>query len=239
MTRVLALAILLGLSAGCSSGQNAECRWPDEPPRPLNLSVRADADHLRHDIELVEELSVRFADASPLGPGPLKQRYRVDNCYDPLMASLVARHGVSMADVLAAQSRLGERGLNLVVNLPVALFFIVMSVLALRAIRRRFAADELLPIAGATLAAGIAVPFVTVAAGRLWQMLNETIRVGNGHLGGQRGLRLPWVQHSAEYFLIAVAGFAVIALVYFVTQGSSGGRGSVRPAADAGLRASR
>jgi hypothetical protein len=45
-------------------------------------------------------------------------------------------------------------------------------------------------------------------------MISETIRVGNGHLGGQRGLRLPWIQHSGEYFLIAMAAFAVIAIVH-------------------------
>src|SRR5689334_16027455 len=106
MARSLAIVIAIAAALGCSSGQNTECRWPDEPPRILNLEVDADARHLAQDIELVEELSVRFADASPLGPGPEKQRYKVERCYDPLMAALVSRHGVTMPDVIAAQSRL-------------------------------------------------------------------------------------------------------------------------------------
>jgi hypothetical protein len=63
------------------------------------------------------------------------------------------------------------------------------------------------------MVAGIGVCGITVGAGRVWQMLSETIRVGNGHLGGQRGLRLPWVQHSGKYFLIAIGAFALIALL--------------------------
>ena len=215
MTRACAAVMVVTAAVGCGSGRNTECRWPDEPARLLNLGVAADAQHLRDDIELVEELSVRFADASALGPGPQKQQYRIEKCYDPLMAALVARHGVSMADVAAAQSRLGDRGLNLVVNGPVALFFIAATIFSLRWIGRRFAADERSAIAGATLVAGLVVPAITVGVGRIWQMLSETIRIGNGHLGGQRGLRLPWVQHSAEYFVITVAGFAVIALLYY------------------------
>ena len=240
MNRRLGVALVVAMAAACSSGQNSECRWPDDPPRLLNLALGADAQHLSRDIELVEELAVRFADASTLGPGPLKQQYRVERCYDPLMSGLVARHGVTMSDVRSAQSRLGDRGLNLVVNLPVALLFIVISIFALRTIRRRFSPDEPLAIAGATLFAGVAVPAFTVGVGRIWQMLSETIRVGNGHLGGQRGLRLPWVQHFAEYGVIAVAAFAVLAVVYFVTaRGSWGGSESAPPAASGGLHGGR
>ena len=61
--------------------------------------------------------------------------------------------------------------------------------------------------------AGLAVPAVTVGVGRVWQMISETIRIGNGHLGPQRGLRLPWIQHSSEYFLIAIAGFVLMAVM--------------------------
>jgi hypothetical protein len=213
MRCIFPLAIIAVLG-GCGSGQDGDCRWPEDPARRLDLHVHEDMQHLRRDIELVEELSVRFADASSLGPGPVKQQYRIEKCYDPLMAGIVARHGVAMSDVLAVQSRAGERGLNLVVNIPVAVFFSIMTVAALRAIRRRFAADERLAILGSISLAGLAISAITIGAGRIWQMISETIRVGNGHLGGQRGLRLPWIQHSGEYFLIAMAAFAVIAIVH-------------------------
>jgi hypothetical protein len=215
MTRASFLAVIVFVTCGCSSGQNTKCRWPDEPARVLDPNVDADAQHLMRDVELVEELSVRFADASNLGPGSDKQRYRIERCYDPLMSALITRHGVSTADVHRAQSRIGERGLNLIVNAPVAIFFGVATIAVLRWIRRRFARDERLARVGATTLAGLAVPAVTVGAGRIWQMISETIRVGNGHLGGQRGLRLPWVQHSNEYFMIAVAAFALMAMLYY------------------------
>jgi hypothetical protein len=175
--------------------------------------------HLMRDIELIEELSVRFADASSLGPGPDKQRYRIDRCYDPLMKGVMARHGVSSEAVIEAQSRLGQRGLNLAVNVPVAMLFAILTMAALRWIRRRFAADERAAISSATAVAAVVVPAVTIGAGRVWQMLSEAIRVGNGHLGGQRGLRLPWVQHSMEYFLVAVIAFVLIAAVYHARAG--------------------
>jgi hypothetical protein len=207
----LAIIVVLG---GCGSRHNADCRWPEDPARRLDLQVHQDMEHVRRDIELVEELSVRFADASSLGPGPVKQQYRIEKCYDPLMAAIVDRHGVAMSDVLAVQARAGERGWNLVVNIPVAVFFSVMTIVALRAIRRRFAADERLAIFGSISLAGLGISAITIGAGRIWQMISETSRVGNGHLGGQRGLRLPWIQHSSEYFVIAMAAFAVIAIVH-------------------------
>jgi hypothetical protein len=49
-------------------------------------------------------------------------------------------------------------------------------------------------------------------------MLSEAIRIGNGHLGGQRGLRLPWVQYSFEYFIALWVGFLIIAVVYHASH---------------------
>ena len=210
-------ALVLSLSAalGCSSGQNTECRWPDEAPRLLDLRIEDDAAHLMQDVELAEELSVRFADESEFGPGPARQRLRVERCYNPLVAGIMTRHGVSMADVLGAQRRIGERGLNLIVNVPVAAFFSVATLLVLRNIRRRFdGAGEHVAVAAASVISAVFVAGLTTGVGRVWQMLWETIRIGNGHLGGQRGLRLPWVQHSFEYFVVALVAFLVIAALY-------------------------
>jgi hypothetical protein len=214
MRRSLAPVIGLVAAFGCSSGQNTDCRWPEEPPRRLDLRSDADAAHLRADVELAEELSVRFADRSGTGPGPLRQRLRLEKCFDPLTAGIVARHGVSMADVLGAQARIGERGLNLVVNLPVLAFFTVSTMFVLRATRRRFGVEERVAIVAASAISAVAVAGLTTGFGRVWQMTSEAIRIGNGHLGGQRGLRLPWVQYSFEYFIVALAAFLLIALLY-------------------------
>ena len=214
MKRALAF-LVIAAALGCSSGQNTDCRWPDESPRILDLRADADASHLMQDVELAEELSVRFADESEFGPGPQRQRLRVERCYDPLVAGIMARHGVSMADVLDAQQRIGERGLNLVVNAPVAAFFGFLTLIVLRRIRRRFSgADERVAVAIASTIAAVFVAGLTTGVGRVWQMVSETIRIGNGHLGGQRGLRLPWVQHTFEYFIVASVAFLVIAVLY-------------------------
>ena len=215
MRRTIAPAIVLAAVLGCSSGQNAECRWPEEPPRQLDLRSKADAAHLMADVELAEELSVRYADNSGTGPGPLRQRLRVEKCFEPLMAGIVARHGVSMADVLGAQARIGERGLNLIVNVPVIAFFAVSTMLVLRWMRRRFAGEERVAIAVASTISAVAVAGLTTGVGRVWQMTSEAIRIGNGHLGGQRGLRLPWVQHTFEYFIVGLAAFLLIALLHY------------------------
>jgi hypothetical protein len=215
MPRRLAPAIVLVAAIGCGSAQNTECRWPDEPARQLDLRSDADADHLIVDVELAEELSVRFADNSGTGPGPLRQRLRLEKCFEPLMSGIAFRHGVPLSEVLAAQARVGERGLNLIVNVPVTVFFGAVTLIVLRTVRRRFSAnDEPAAVAIASLIAAVAVAGLTTGFGRLWQMLSEAIRVGNGHLGGQRGLRLPWVQHSFEYFIVALAAFLLIAVLY-------------------------
>lgn len=212
MTRAVVWMLPAIFVAGCSSGQNTECRWPDEARRALDLRVDADAQHLRQDIELAEELAVRFADNSGLGPGPARQQLRVEQCFEPLVAGITSRHALQRADVIAAQSRLGDRGLNLAVNVPVSVLFGVSTLLALRTIRRRFAGERPAMLA-ATLLSSVVIATMTTGFGRIWQMIAEAIRLGNGHLGGLRGLRLPWVKYSFEYFLLLLGCFLLIAAV--------------------------
>lgn len=215
MPRAALLTLVVVTGAACSSGQNTDCRWPEDPPRLLDLRVSSDVEHLHRDVELAEELAVRFADHSGRGPGPERQQLRVERCLEPLLAGVVSRHGVSRADVDLTQARLGERGLNLIVNIPVAAWFAVATLLTLRATRRRFAVpDETPAVVAATIASAVVLAAITTGFGRVWQMISETIRIGNGHLGGSRGFRLPWVQYSFEYFLVLMVAFLVIALVY-------------------------
>ena len=127
-------------------------------------------------------------------------------------------------------------GLNLVVNLPVAAFFGVVTLLVLRNIRRRFdGADERAVVAMTSLISAVFVAGLTTGFGRVWQMLSETIRIGNGHLGGQRGLRLPWVQHSFEYFVIVLIAFLVIAVVYHGRAARTATSGAKPPKVTASL----
>ena len=205
----VALAIL---ALGCSSRQNTNCRWPEELPRPLDLRVEDDVAHLMRDVELAEELSVRFADASGIGPGLGRSRHRLEGCFEPLVAGITSRHSVTRDDVRAAQARIGRRGLNPIVNGPVAVLFSVLTWAALIRLRRRFPDNtERGPLWVAMAILAVAVSGLSTGVGKVWQMISETIRIGNGHLGGERGLRLPWNQHAFDYFLIMLVAFLLIA----------------------------
>jgi hypothetical protein len=91
--------------------------------------------------------------------------------------------------------------------------FAVLTAVSLRGIRRRFAEERAALVAASAIAA-VGVAGLTTGFGRVWQMLSEAIRIGNGHLGGTRGMRLPWVQHSFEYFLVVLVAFVLVALVF-------------------------
>jgi len=58
---------------------------------------------------------------------------------------------------------------------------------------------------------------LTAGFGRLWEVVFETIRLGNGHLS-YCGLRLPWTQHAFAFAALATGAFAIIALVHHVTM---------------------
>jgi len=57
----IALACLV---SGCINrpGMNAECRWPAEPSRSLDPRNVADVRHLRGDLEVADELVIRYRD---------------------------------------------------------------------------------------------------------------------------------------------------------------------------------
>src|SRR5438445_9097490 len=60
----LGLVISLALT-GCirREGRNSDCIWPEVNARPLDPSRGGDARHLREDVELAEDLAVRYMDA--------------------------------------------------------------------------------------------------------------------------------------------------------------------------------
>ena len=53
------LSVFLG---GCSNNLNTSCLWPDESAVTFALRSPADAEHVVRDVELAEELSIRFGD---------------------------------------------------------------------------------------------------------------------------------------------------------------------------------
>ena len=59
MTRSLVPIILLVLNLGCAmpADMNFECRWPIEPAEIVPTTA-----HLAHDLEVAEELAIRYGD---------------------------------------------------------------------------------------------------------------------------------------------------------------------------------
>lgn len=213
----IGVLVVAGLLTGCSNGLNANCEWPEESARVLRVHDESDAEHLLRDVELAEELSIRFGDER-WSPGPARQRGRDEQCLAPLFQRITALHTLPLPDVVSARERIGDRGMNLAVNVPVGLVVGLLAVFLLRRIERRFSVlEEPLAVAGATVVSAVLIAGVTVATGRLWEAVFETIRLGNGHLS-YRGLRLPWTQHAIEFAAIATATFVVFSIAYFLLR---------------------
>ena len=89
------------LASGCSNGLNTSCEWPDESTRMPGIAVASDA--LIRDVELAEELSIRFGDER-WPPGPARQQGRDEQCLAPLLQHVADAHGLPLHAVLAARN---------------------------------------------------------------------------------------------------------------------------------------
>jgi hypothetical protein len=205
------------MSIGCfrSKQENSDCIWPAHTSTPLNLTGESDRTHLTHDVQLAEELAIRYGDVR-WGPGTTRREGARRECLEPLFATITAEHGVTRRDIDGVRDSLSDRGMNLTTNIPMAVFYINLSALILLGIGRRFSPqEELLPFSLAAVLASGLVGFVTVGVGGIVEGVIEIFRVGNDHLG-YRGLRLQWVQHRPELMVAAMALFWVIAAGYVV-----------------------
>lgn len=212
-----AVLVGAGLLTGCSNGLNTDCEWPQEAANVLRVHDRSDTEHLLRDVELAEELSIRFGDER-WSPGPARQRGRDEQCLAPLFQHIADSHSLPLQDVLSARDRIGNRGISLAVNGPVGLVVGLIAAFLLKRIDRRFSVfHEPLAVAGATLVGALFIGGVSMAIGRLWEAGYETIRLGNGHLS-YRGLRLPWTQHALEFAAIATAIFVAVSVGYFLSR---------------------
>ena len=108
---------------------NANCVWPAEAPRQLDLTNGADRHHLIVDTELIEDLVDRYRFHVPNDQAAREQR----------LIDVVARtHSVGISDVARARDRIPEKGLDLSVNVPVTVFFVFTVLGVTRRIERRF-----------------------------------------------------------------------------------------------------
>ena len=183
-------------------GMNADCRWPPERTRQLDLSMTADQRHLVVDAELLEELVDRFR----FHPADEQRQ-----CEDRLIAIVARAHSVDVSDVVRARHRTAERGLDLLVNVPVAALFLLSVVHVVRRIERRFV-EEPLPFTISLVVASVALSALLVWVGELWTSILQMIRVGSQHVGG-RVQKLPWLQHEQQILMLALLLFWTVVLL--------------------------
>ena len=200
---LLTVLVLLASSSGCITrpGMNRDCRWPTESATSLDVSSTSDIGHLVVDAELIEEL----VDRHRFHPGAAQEE-----CRARLIDTVARLHGIRVADVLSARDRVSERGLNLLVNLPVTLFFLFAALHVRRAVGRRFE-DEPGPAVISLIAASVVLSGLAVMAGEFLTSMLQMIRVGSQHVGG-RVAQLPWRQHEREIFLIGLCVFWALVL---------------------------
>ena len=206
--------VLAALAGGCITrpGMNGNCQWPPEPPRPLMLSNPPDAQHLVVDAELVAELTDRYRFSSEPQPA----------CEARLIETVARTHGVSVADVAAARGRIPDKGLDLAVNIPMAVLFVVTALLVVRRVQRRFAGERM-PTAITLVLASFVLSWLVVMLGEFWTSILQMIRVASLHVGG-RVDQLPWLQHQPQIFTIGVAVFW--AVVFVMTRAAKTDKGS-------------
>jgi hypothetical protein len=203
---------------------NLDCQWPTEPPRPLDLRQAEHVRHLAADIEVADELVVRYRDEKGgrrprpwLGihvrmhmssPPPAEQARA---CRARMTAAIVATHGVTHLQVADVTQRLADRGADLPVTLPLLLLYGFVARVAARAIRSRFADESRAVQLVAVFLASVAIAAAVVVVGGLWSGMSEIVRVGNEHLSF-RALRIAWPSRAPIWFLATMIGFWAFAV---------------------------
>ena len=186
--------IVLALSLSCQqSPRVSDCQWRQSADQPRALL---------DDIRLAEDIAVRFADAQGYRTGWRSTR---EACEATLFAGLAAARGMTVEDISAARTRLDQRGFDWLVNVPIAILYVLVVWSVTRRIRSRFA-GELVPTVIAILLASLGLAIALVGLGQLWAGAVEVLRIGNGHLS-YRASRIPWTHHRESTFVLAV--FAV------------------------------
>jgi hypothetical protein len=221
-----ALALLLVAVSGClrREGLNAECVWPPDPQRALDLGSAFDRRHLVDDGQIAEELAIRYADAEHArrflysGHGGLIENGALrDRCMATLVSAIRQAHDVTDAEILDARST-RNLAFDLAVELSFALLYFCGAAVVCGLIRKRFSADGGVAAAVAILLASVAAAFIGVQAGAMWSAVWEIVRVGNGHMSGYRAAHNPWADRLSMVFLGAVALFWLAGLAVYLVH---------------------
>jgi len=217
--RPFLLLLLAAVSVGdcvARSRVNASCEWTNDAAAPLDFQRAADVRHLMNDAMTVEELAIRYADAtrgrrSGHFAGWDEYESTRERCMTSLFDAAAGMHGVNARQV---RDLLGRR--PLAVDLSVVLLFgalyVVVSHAIVVGILRRFPVDEPAPLAIAFVAVALVLSACGVLVLGLWAGLIEMVRFGNAHLS-YRVDRLPWNHHVVALLAAGAVVFLTTAAV--------------------------
>ena len=211
MKRLLPLLLAVaGLSACLHRNRlNVECQWTGDPGSSLDLTGRNDQWHLIRDVEIAEELGIRYGDSFRRRDGILEEHRRTAACTASLFARIASVHGISVNDVVSERGR-RPPGVDLAVLLSFAVFYWLASRYLASGLFNRMAVDPVLPATVATAVMSGLVSATGVLALTAWGTVVEIFRVGNGH-GSYRVGRLPWGHHLEGLFISGVFLFVLVA----------------------------
>ncbi len=209
MVAVLALIVF---SSGCltRSRLNATCEWVDDLPRTLNLDFAPDMDHLVSDVELAEELGIRYGDSFRRHYGRSVEATRRTECQNRLLGEIADLHQVS-----SAQVRESRRARPAFVDLAVLLAFgVVYCFVAAAVIRVTIARvgleRRMVLLAGIAIGAAGLSGAGLASFNLLWVPIVEIIRTGNTHRSSRAAV-LPWGAHLLELLVLGILLFGALA----------------------------
>src|SRR5262245_34079965 len=192
----LVVVVLSLCAAACidRTRVNTQCQWSPDVAGSLDLGDWPQLRHLYKDVELAEELAIRYADAVHKerygyeGHGGLIENGRLrDECMASLMRSVAAAHDLPLATVEPARTR-GYRDprWDAGVVLSFATLYGWIAWLVVRAFARRFPIDDGWPALVAPALASLPVGVAALQLLALWGATLEAIRLGNGHVSSYR-----------------------------------------------------
>jgi hypothetical protein len=183
----------LAIAAHCpscldSNRVNKTCTWSGDAQFPIDPQNELQQTHLVADVQLAEDLAIRYADAEFLrlygyeAHGGLIDNHRVLN---ECMASLVARiennHAVTSSEVALARGKRDVR-FDSVAALSFLPIYLVGAAVASRRLYQRFSADQPVVRWSAVGFASVAASALGFQLVQLWLAVWEAIRVRNGHM---------------------------------------------------------
>lgn len=213
--RVAAALIAVLLLSGCidESRVNSECRWTDSVSGPVDLTTRAGREHLRVDVEIANELMVRYGDVYGRNRPDLQRPHRAQ-CERDLTDTIMARHAVTRGQIKAAERDRVWWVDILAVFLPMSVLAVAATDYTTRRVIRSFDPEDRL-IAGcvsgvlALLGAGL-----TLAVTNFWAFNVEGWRLRNEHVS-HRAFLVPLVTHPYVCAAVAIVLCVATAIVRF------------------------